>query len=301
MMVCKICSHSERAAIETAIVERRSLRDIAGQYGISRSAVDRHKAHIPKKLAKARQAEEVAESTSLLSRVEKLMARCENIYETAMQAGELTGAVGATRELRGCLELLGKLSGELQPNGSRVAINLGDVTKIDVRALSEGQIEALYARLSADLQGNVRGMSDAEIDSEISRALQASFPDHPETVRETILFDDVTLPPGPGIEANRRHDAAMAERCAAVGKSYLKRPWRNASPFDRYRMLQAAWLRETGEELSASFDSLGSRVVMEIDFDLSDDRDWMGWPKVRLKHTAVAVSEPVRPMIDGRH
>jgi len=48
-------------------------------------------------------------------------------------------------------------------------------------------------------------------------------------------------------------------------------------------MLGAAWKRETGEDLVESIEDLGARAVMEIDFNLVDDRDWMAWPKVTLK------------------
>jgi hypothetical protein len=43
---CKVCQHPERAAIDKALAEGVSLRDIASQYGISKSTVDRHKAHL---------------------------------------------------------------------------------------------------------------------------------------------------------------------------------------------------------------------------------------------------------------
>lgn len=42
---CKVCQHPEREAIDSALTEGASLRDIASQYGISKSTVDRHKAH----------------------------------------------------------------------------------------------------------------------------------------------------------------------------------------------------------------------------------------------------------------
>jgi hypothetical protein len=48
-------------------------------------------------------------------------------------------------------------------------------------------------------------------------------------------------------------------------------------------MLQAAWRRETGEDLTERLENLGRRAVMKIEFDLAAERDWMAWPKVRLK------------------
>jgi hypothetical protein len=63
-----------------------------------------------------------------------------------------------------------------------------------------------------------------------------------------------------------------------------KKPWRSASSSDRYRMLAAAWKRKTGEDLVDRIGDLGTRAVMEMEFDFVDDRDWMAWRKVQLKH-----------------
>lgn len=101
--------------------------------------MDRHKRHIPKALTKAKEAETVAESTSLLSRVEKLMERCERLSAAAEAAGKWAGAAAAAREVRGCLELLAKISGEIQPKTTTVSI--GGVA-IDVRA----KLAALLSR-----------------------------------------------------------------------------------------------------------------------------------------------------------
>ena len=217
MMTCKICAHPDRAAIDKALVDQRSLRDIAGQYEISRSAIDRHKKHIPKALTKAKQAETVAETTTLLSRVEKLAARCESMIDKAENAKDWRAAPAAARELRGCLELLAKLNGELQPNGTRVAINFGDVTKIDVRALTNEQLEMLYERLAAASEAEIHGMSNAEIDVELAEIALKGIPAF-VSVREGILFDEMTVPPGPGYEANMRHDPKEGlAQCLAIG------------------------------------------------------------------------------------
>lgn len=146
MKVCGICSHPERAAIDAALVDGTSLRAIAGQYGTTKSALDRHRKHIPTALTKAKQAAEVADATSLLSRVERLVSRCETICEKAMAEGEWTPAVSATRELRGCLELIGKLSGELKQPGVNVDIK----NAVDIKnPVMPGQmtIEEIDARL----------------------------------------------------------------------------------------------------------------------------------------------------------
>jgi transposase-like protein len=40
--VCTICAHAERAAIDGALETKRSLREIAGEFGVSKTALHRH-------------------------------------------------------------------------------------------------------------------------------------------------------------------------------------------------------------------------------------------------------------------
>ena len=214
-----------------------------------------------------------------MSRVEGVMSRMERICEKAIEQEHWTGAVGASRELRGCLELLGKLSGELQTGGSRVAVNFGDITKIDIRELSQDQLDALCSRWQESVEDEVRGMSAEEVKAKMCQIALEHSPGL-VTERQTILFDDVTVPPGLGIEANRRYNP--------------KKSWRNASPADRYRMMQAAWKRETGEDLTVEQEDLGPFAVIEIKFNFSEERDWMEWPEVCLKRFQQAP-----PQIEG--
>jgi hypothetical protein len=45
--VCTICAHAERAAIDGALETKRSLREIAGEFGVSKTALHRHwRAHV---------------------------------------------------------------------------------------------------------------------------------------------------------------------------------------------------------------------------------------------------------------
>lgn len=115
MKVCGICNHSDRAAIDRAIVGGTSLRDIAGQFTVSRSAVDRHKGHITKALAEARKTE-VKEVVSLRDRAERVLSRLEILAERSRDPKDWLPAIRA-------IELLGKFSGELQ-SGTRLGIQI---------------------------------------------------------------------------------------------------------------------------------------------------------------------------------
>ena len=112
---CTICTHPECHAIDVSLVHREPYRAIARQYGVSKDALSRHtQEHLPELLARAKDAVEVAEADSLLDRVETLYRRTEAILEVAESNSEWSTALAAVRECRGNLELLGRVTKELQ-------------------------------------------------------------------------------------------------------------------------------------------------------------------------------------------
>jgi hypothetical protein len=111
---CTVCDHSERHSIDEALVSGAPYRSVAKRYGLSESAVYRHKVdHLPAHLLKAREAEEAARADDLLEQVRNLQTHALDILECAEKAGDLRTALAAISQARGNLELLGKLAGEL--------------------------------------------------------------------------------------------------------------------------------------------------------------------------------------------
>ncbi len=112
---CSICRHPDAIGInEALILKRESNRAVACRYGLGRESVRRHREHIPELLARARDAGEIADADSLLTRVEGLYKRTEAILEAAERSGEWGTALAAIRECRGTLELLGRVTKELE-------------------------------------------------------------------------------------------------------------------------------------------------------------------------------------------
>jgi len=147
MKTCQVCSHPERAAIDTALVAGTPLRSIAKQHVTSSTALFRHKNHLAPHLAKAAEAAQVADAGSLLDQVKRLMEHAKRVSEQAEQTKQLDTSLRAIREMRGCLELLAKLTGELQ-SGTNVSIaNIQAIREININALSDEQLEALLERL----------------------------------------------------------------------------------------------------------------------------------------------------------
>ena len=119
--VCTVCTHPEREAIDRALVAGMgSYRDIAGQYGVSKGALERHNTeHIPADLAAAKRAED---ADDLLGQVRALQGHALDIL-TATKDGadkDYRVALGAIREARGCVELFVKVR-ESEELAARVA------------------------------------------------------------------------------------------------------------------------------------------------------------------------------------
>lgn len=111
---CAICTHKHRAEIDKALVEGMSFRNISRRYGMSIAAVSRHKAeHLPADILQAKQAGEVARADDLLAQIRDLKDRAILILMQAERSKSYTIALGAIRETRQTLKLLGKISGEL--------------------------------------------------------------------------------------------------------------------------------------------------------------------------------------------
>jgi len=119
---CTVCDHPQRHSIDEALVSGAPYRSVAKRFGLSKSAVYRHKTdHLPAHLLKAKEVEEAARADDLLEQVRSLQAHALRILERAEQAGDLRTALAAISQARGNLQLLGKLAGELD---ERPVVNL---------------------------------------------------------------------------------------------------------------------------------------------------------------------------------
>ena len=114
---CTVCDHPRRDVIDRALVTGEADTQVSAHFrGLSDDAVRRHRlSHIPQRLLKARDVAEVAQADALLEQVRTLHRRALAILDQSESAGDLRTALGGIREARGCLELLGRLEGELEP------------------------------------------------------------------------------------------------------------------------------------------------------------------------------------------
>ncbi len=136
MKTCSICSHPQRALIDRQLVTGQPLRDVSGRFGVSRSALGRHSAHLPHAVIAVREAEEAADAQSLLDEVRALHRRAGAILDKAEQSGKWAVALAAVRECRSTLELLGRLTGELQA-GKNAPFHTPHIAKVKQRRFAK--------------------------------------------------------------------------------------------------------------------------------------------------------------------
>lgn len=137
---CSICTHVERKKIESLLIRDVTYREISGKYPVTKSALDRHKSsHLRKKLIKAREAKEMEEGGNLLEQIRDLQKKALDILSKAESEKDYRACLGAIREARGCLELLCRLSGELN---ERPQINILQMLE-GLNSLSDTQLKAL--------------------------------------------------------------------------------------------------------------------------------------------------------------
>lgn len=129
---CTICNHSQRVEIDKALVAGATYREIAQRFGVSRDALYRHRknGHIAEQIAKAakkkeikqakevqaailaQEAQEVADAQTILDEVSRLKDRALTILARAETEGTREACM-ALREVRGIVELLAKIQGQL--------------------------------------------------------------------------------------------------------------------------------------------------------------------------------------------
>ena len=119
--ICTICSHEQRFAIEELLATRQSTyRGIARKYGVSEDAVSRHvkAGHVSQLLALAADAERAARADTLLDRIEALQHRIEAFLSRVEHTDNYSATLGAFREMRSNLELIGEVTRELDRAGT---------------------------------------------------------------------------------------------------------------------------------------------------------------------------------------
>ncbi len=137
---CSICTSPARAAIDLCLVNGTSVRETAHQFGLSASAVQRHKTtclkrtlpavtapiQVPVYQSGAELAIAQQNVRSVAQRAGQLVDKMEGLVEAFEKTGDTNGIMRAAKEIREGLRLMAQLSGELGPNNqTAVQVNVG--------------------------------------------------------------------------------------------------------------------------------------------------------------------------------
>jgi len=110
---CTICHHKQRESIDVDITSGVSNRTIATQYGVSISAVQRHRSHIPKALAEAKQAEDLARSDDLLEQLERALKIAWTVVNSCLADGDNRTVLQGVKEIRESIKFLCEIAAEI--------------------------------------------------------------------------------------------------------------------------------------------------------------------------------------------
>ncbi len=124
---CTVCSHSDREAIDAALAGGQSQRAVArGWPDLSKDAVRRHATtHLSAALVRVKARREEAGAMTALARLERLYERASRVLDTAEEEGKTALSLAAIKELRGIVETLARITGELDERPT-VTVNLAE-------------------------------------------------------------------------------------------------------------------------------------------------------------------------------
>lgn len=135
-MECQVCAHTQRAQIELSLANKVPLRVVSRRFSLSTASIHRHRHnHMPPQLVAQLLLKQpiqdvdleklrITESEGLL---QNLVVQRARLWALADKADELCDINAATRvhgQLRGNLELTGKLLGDLQTGASNIVQNI---------------------------------------------------------------------------------------------------------------------------------------------------------------------------------
>jgi hypothetical protein len=107
---CTICTHAKRRAIDEELVAGAPNRRIASRYHVIETSVRRHRQrHLPEKMVKAQEAEDVRQAIDVVAQLKAVNAACWRVLTDARAAGDAGTVLRAADRIGRQLELQAKL------------------------------------------------------------------------------------------------------------------------------------------------------------------------------------------------
>ena len=120
---CTVCNHKDIEEINRRLINKEAYRDIAGQYKLSKSAVERHfngnpdknePGHIAELLSKSSDIKEIVNADSLLLKLQEEAVFVRDMRDSAKEGGDIELALKAVDRALKCIDLYAKVSGLIQ-------------------------------------------------------------------------------------------------------------------------------------------------------------------------------------------
>lgn len=158
---CRTCQHPLRSEIDEKLASGHPMRAIARQYGISTMAIYRHKCHIGRGLDER----DRERALSALQHANWVVEKLRRLAETSVPAPRQFLAVAET--LIRAVNVLGRITGEIQPNHTQLFVALG----------VKGEDEIRHA---VELKRSMENLTHEEGREDAVAALKALYILHPE-------------------------------------------------------------------------------------------------------------------------
>lgn len=140
---CTVCRHPDRETLDRELAGGLTLRDAGAKYGMSKDSIGRHKRnHLSKALMAVQERRELAGAQKAVDRAEQLYVKASAILEQAEGEGNGTLGLAAIKELRGVVELLAKLTGELDEKPTVNVLNVS--SSPEWLGIQQAMLEALH-------------------------------------------------------------------------------------------------------------------------------------------------------------
>jgi len=105
---CTVCEHPQREVVDGALLRNVPYRELTGQFGLSKSALHRHRQHLSEHLLKAKEADEALTAGKLLADLADLQSRALALLDRA-EKQDIRAAIACLREAREVVSAMARI------------------------------------------------------------------------------------------------------------------------------------------------------------------------------------------------
>jgi len=126
---CTVCSHKDVEEINSLLLSGEAYRTIADRFGLSKTALIRHKeGHISELLAKSKEIRDTISADTLTGQIEDIREKIKSLLQQAIDADNLRDAHNFVGDTLRQIELEAKLLGQIQEQSINVNLQQQQVS-----------------------------------------------------------------------------------------------------------------------------------------------------------------------------